>query len=133
MRPGFVTLNHLHHVPQNVADSSRKSSKWSLWRLIMKVLLPQIVFLLVYQSLQVNATFVRKKLRQKIRQNQPQLLESGALILHDNARPHIAQSVKDIMADYKWEVLPHPAYSPDMSPPDYDLFPKLKKANVSQH
>jgi hypothetical protein len=72
------------------------------------------------------ATFLRKKLRQKIRQNRPQLLESGALILHDNARPHIAQFVEDVMADYKWEVLPHPAYSPDMSPPDYDLFPKLK-------
>jgi hypothetical protein len=36
------------------------------------------------------------------------------------------QSVKDVMADYKWEVLPHPAYSPDKSPPDYDLLPKLK-------
>jgi hypothetical protein len=24
-------------------------------------------------------------------------------------------------------VLPHPLYSPDMSPPDFDLFPKLKK------
>jgi hypothetical protein len=24
-------------------------------------------------------------------------------------------------------VLPHPLYSPDMSPPDVDLFPKLKK------
>jgi hypothetical protein len=69
------------------------------------------------------ATFWRKKLRQNIRENRTQLLESGALILHDNARPHIAQSVKDVMADYKWEILPHPAYSPDMSPPDYDLFP----------
>ena len=27
---------------------------------------------------------------------------------------------------YSWEVLPHPPYSPDMSPPDFDLFPKLK-------
>ena len=24
-------------------------------------------------------------------------------------------------------MLPHPPYSPDMSPPDFDLFPKLKK------
>jgi hypothetical protein len=24
-------------------------------------------------------------------------------------------------------VLPHPPYSPDMSPPDFDLLPKLKK------
>jgi hypothetical protein len=27
----------------------------------------------------------------------------------------------------KWQVLPHPPYSPKMSPPDFDLFPKLKK------
>ncbi len=27
----------------------------------------------------------------------------------------------------KWERLPHPAYSPDISPCDYDLFPKLKE------
>ena len=24
-------------------------------------------------------------------------------------------------------MLPHPPYSPDMSPPDFDLFPKLKQ------
>jgi histone-lysine N-methyltransferase SETMAR len=28
---------------------------------------------------------------------------------------------------YGWQVLPHPPYSPDMSPPDFDLLPKLKK------
>jgi transposase len=28
---------------------------------------------------------------------------------------------------YGWQVLPHPPYSPDMSPPDLDLFPQLKK------
>jgi histone-lysine N-methyltransferase SETMAR len=28
---------------------------------------------------------------------------------------------------YGWQVLPHPPYSPDMSPPDFDLFQKLKK------
>jgi len=27
---------------------------------------------------------------------------------------------------YSWEVLPHLTYSPDMSPPDFDLFPELK-------
>ena len=29
--------------------------------------------------------------------------------------------------DYGWEVLHHVPYSPDMSPPDFELFPKLKK------
>jgi histone-lysine N-methyltransferase SETMAR len=26
-----------------------------------------------------------------------------------------------------WQVLPHSPYSPDMSPPDFDFFPELKK------
>jgi hypothetical protein len=31
---------------------------------------------------------------------------------------------------YGWQLLPHPPYSHDMSPPDFDLFPKLKKKNL---
>ena len=58
--------------------------------------------------------------------NRPDLLENGVLILHDNARPHIAKDVRELLDGYSWEVLPHPSYSPDMSPPDFDLFPKLK-------
>ncbi|KAJ4432392.1 hypothetical protein ANN_21011 [Periplaneta americana] len=30
------------------------------------------------------------------------------------------------MTDYKWEKLPQPACSPDLNPPDYDIFPKMK-------
>jgi histone-lysine N-methyltransferase SETMAR len=35
--------------------------------------------------------------------------------------------VTDLLSKYKWEVLPHVPYSPDMSPPDFNLFPKLKE------
>jgi transposase len=35
-------------------------------------------------------------------------------------------AVSEILGKYGWQVLPHPPYSPDMSPPD-DLFPKLNK------
>lgn len=31
------------------------------------------------------------------------------------------------MCEYIWEVLPHPTYSLDISPPDFDLLPKLKE------
>ena len=53
--------------------------------------------------------------------------EDAPCILLDNAAAHVAGSVLSLIASYNWEVLPHPPYSPDMSPPDYDLFPKLKE------
>jgi transposase len=34
---------------------------------------------------------------------------------------------RKFLEKYVWQVLPHPPYSPDMSPPAFDLFPKLKK------
>jgi len=58
--------------------------------------------------------------------NRPDLMESGVLILHDNARPHLSKDVRELLDRYSWEVVPHPSYRPDMSPPDFDLFPKLK-------
>jgi histone-lysine N-methyltransferase SETMAR len=51
----------------------------------------------------------------------------SVLILHDKARSHASGAVSEILEKYGWQVLPHPPYSPDMSPPDFDLFPKLKK------
>ena len=56
-----------------------------------------------------------------------QLFVAVSLIFHANARPHIADVVTKKLSDYGWKVLPHAPYSPDMSPPDFDLFPKLKE------
>ena len=58
--------------------------------------------------------------------NRPDLLKNGVLFLHDNAQPHIGKVVRELLDRCSWEVLPHPPYSPNMSPPDLDLFPKLK-------
>jgi len=59
--------------------------------------------------------------------NRRALLGGGSLILHDNARPHLGKVVTDLLNKYEWELLPHAPYSPDKSPPDFDLFPKLKE------
>ena len=44
-----------------------------------------------------------------------------------NARPHAPGAVSEILEKYGWQVFSHPPYSPDMSLPGFDLFPKLKK------
>ena len=77
----------------------------------------------------VTAAYYRQclqKLRRKMHANRPDLLENGVLILHDNDRPCLGKDVRELLDGYSWEVLPHPPYSHDMSPLDFDLFPKLK-------
>ncbi|KAG5318068.1 MOS1T transposase, partial [Pseudoatta argentina] len=39
-----------------------------------------------------------------------------------SAKPHVAKPVKTYLETLKWEVLPHPPYSPDIAPSDFHLF-----------
>ncbi|KAG5313071.1 MOS1T transposase, partial [Pseudoatta argentina] len=48
------------------------------------------------------------------------------ILLHDNAGPHVAKSVKTYLETLKWEVLTHPLYSPDIAPSDFHLFKILQ-------
>ena len=67
--------------------------------------------------------FMQKLLR-KVHKNRPQLLVARPLILHHNARPHIADIVTKKLRDYRWDALSQGTYSPDMSPLDFDLLEK---------
>ncbi|KAG5325498.1 MOS1T transposase, partial [Pseudoatta argentina] len=44
------------------------------------------------------------------------------ILLRDNARPHVAKPVKTYLETLKWEVLPHPPYSPDIGLSNFHLF-----------
>ena len=71
--------------------------------------------------------FLQDILRPAIRKKRKHLLEAGPVLLHDNATSHKFTQVTSLIDLYGWETLRHPAYSPDLSPSDFDLFPKLKE------
>ena len=72
----------------------------------------------------VNAAYMQNHLRRAVRRKRPQL--QNLIILNDNATPHKAICARDLLRRWRWEVLEHPPYSPDLSPCDYDLIPKFK-------
>ena len=51
----------------------------------------------------------------------------GMKILHDNARPHIHQTVVNFLKTNGFQIIDHPPYSPDLSPCDYWLFDYIKQ------
>ena len=69
---------------------------------------------------------VLKKLKEFYNKKRPSKGSSGVHLLHDNASSHKCE-VKPFLASEKVTVLNHPPYSPDLSPCDFFLFPRLKK------
>ena len=55
----------------------------------------------------------------------------SCMIMH--ARSHVAAPVKIYLETLKWEVLPHPPYSPDVAPSDYHLFRSMTHGLSEQH
>ena len=75
----------------------------------------------------VNAERYRSQLEHlndNLMQKRPAIASNRrkVILLHDNARPHVARAVRETLLQLEWEVLPHPAYSPDIAPSDYYLF-----------
>ena len=71
--------------------------------------------------------YVLKKVKEFYNKKRPSKGWSGVHPLHDNASSHKCEVVKSYLASEKVKVLNHPPYSPDLSPCDFFLFPRLKK------
>ena len=70
---------------------------------------------------------VLKKLRTKLAEKRPGKLHCGILFHHDNAPAHSSRIARHVLKDFRWELLPHPPYSPDLAPSDFFLFINLKE------
>ena len=67
------------------------------------------------------------QLRTTIREKRRGKLSKGVLLQQDNARVPTCKVAMDAVERNGYELIPHPAYSPDRAPSDFFLFPNLKK------
>ena len=67
------------------------------------------------------------QLRTGIREKRRGKLSKGVLLQQDNTRVHTCKVAMDAVERNRYELIPHPAYSPDLAPSDFFLFPNLKK------
>jgi len=83
---------------------------------------------------QVYYLKVLKRLREKVRRKRPELFSGNSWILHhDNVLVHTALLVREFLATKQITVLEHPAYSPNLAPSDFFLFPKVKEILKGRH
>jgi len=73
--------------------------------------------------------FVVRRLKPMIRNTCTALLSKQVLLLHKNTCPHSVEPTNEAIRQLKFELLPHPWYSPDPAPFDYHMFGPVKEAS----
>lgn len=74
----------------------------------------------------ISYSMMLEKVRTILKNRRPGKLRSGVRVLHDKARIHVAKITQTRLMAYGWKNLPHPPYSPCLSPCDFNAFPELK-------
>ena len=69
----------------------------------------------------------------KEKQLQFQERHDKVILQHGNARQHVTRPLKTYLETLKWEVLPHPSYSPNVAPSDYHLFRSMAHGLAHLH
>ena len=89
--------------------------------------------LIHYSFLNAGETITAEKycqqmdeMHQKLRQHPALVNRKGPILLHDNARPHVAKTTLQKLNELGYETLPHPPYSPDLLPTDYHFLRHLE-------
>ena len=78
-------------------------------------------------------TNLLNQLRTAIREKHRGKLSKAILLQQDNARVHTCKIEMDAVERNGYELTRQPAYSPDLAPSDYFLFPNMKKDIRGRH
>jgi hypothetical protein len=66
-------------------------------------------------------------LRDAVCRNRPELWENQTWMLqHDKLSAHASLLVRSYLAKHQTSIVPHPPFSPDLTPADFCPLPKLK-------
>jgi hypothetical protein len=71
---------------------------------------------------------LQRGLKPAVRSKRRWRLSEGILLLHNSAHPHTVAHMLETLRKLKWEVMEHPAHSPDFVPSDFHLLGLLKEA-----
>ena len=106
---------------QSSADKVMTTVFWNAKGVIMLEFLPMrwTITGVYYANLLVVLSWSSEKRRGK--------LSKGVLLQQDNARVHTCKVAMDVVERNEYELIPHPAYSPDLAPSEFFLFANLKK------
>lgn len=80
-----------------------------------------------------HADLLRNQLHPSLKLKRRGMITHGVLLLQDNAPAHTSHVAQAAVFDLGYEQLPHPPYSPDLSPSDYFLFPRVKQELRGRH
>lgn len=68
-----------------------------------------------------------EKFNAEVVKKRPHLAKKKILFHHDNAPAHSSAVATAKLVELRYEILPHPPYSPDLAPCEFFLFPNMKK------
>jgi len=140
----WVLYVNIHRRRQWLASTEKPLSEVKADLHPKKVLLCvwwDIMGMLYFELLENNQTITAEiysqqlqRLREALLNKRPAMVNrKGVILLHDNARPHVAKMTQKKIQEFGWEVLPHPPYSPDIAPTDYHLFRSLQNHLAEKH
>ncbi|GFR77155.1 transposase [Elysia marginata] len=110
LRPGFQSRKTMFTVFFNYSGP-----------LVVDILLQDTIIIATY-----TVQNVLSQVKSVINEQRPKISTSRTLLLQHNAGPHKARNTTQSLRELGSQVLPYPAYSPDLAPCDFWLFPILK-------
>ena len=138
MKPGSIIFNpilrlkirfgfHLRATRPVIAGRCKTSNR--IWYAIFFDSKGPVLHIPVPKGSSVTGKFYRESVLTQLvdfyQKRRPRTGVCSIKLLHDNAPTHISATVQEYLKESGLNVLDHPPYSPDLSPCDFLLFPRL--------